>query len=203
LIGRPFPADHPDAQARIAEAQRRKISIAQGGNEVRLGDVDVTNDPASDYGGFVFGISRDTDKPPMLTTARGEEPLRIPRSFRSDQATVRQFLERHHGAANVQFEQWSEEPYYLAHLNNGQREDVHFNHGRSRTEIERDLDSLNDGLEEPFTIGRLERIGSVVRVVYRLQQQGGGVDSDEEFLVLNDQVVNRLTSSRGTTLGRD
>jgi hypothetical protein len=201
LIGRPFPADHPDAEARIAEAQQRKISIIQGGGEVRLGDVSVSDDPIGDYGGFTFGIIMEKeDETLLLTTDRAEEPLQFPRSFSTHKSVVQKFLEQHHGAANIRIEQLIDQPYYLARLRTGDRPIRDFVHGRSRNELQAKIyagDEANDG--DRRAIHKIERVGTVVRAVYRL----GSVNSEEEFLVLNGKVVYRFASSRSASLGGD
>jgi hypothetical protein len=200
LIGRSFPADHPDAAARIAEGQQRKISIMQGGGEVQIGDVSVSDNPISDYGGFTFGIITEKDGTLLLTTDRGEEPLQFPNSYTSHKSIVQKFLERHHGAANIRIEQLIDQPYYLARLRAGDRPIQDIVHGRSRDELQAKIDAGDEGNEgDGRAIRKIERVGTIVRAVYRL----GSVNSDEEFLVLNDQVVTRFASSRGVSLGGD
>jgi hypothetical protein len=202
LIGRTFSANHPDAEARIAEAKRRNISVLQSGDKVRIGDVKVSNNPISDFGGFVFGIGQHPDGTVTLTTSGGDEPLRTTNSPASDRRAVEQFLQRHHGAANVKIEQLTDEPYYLARLANLQQKELRgIEHGRSSQEIQRKLDLTSQRSDaSPVSIRKLERIGSVVRVVYRL---AGTTRSDEEFLVLNGKVVYRFRSGRSAILFED
>ena len=203
LIGRKFPADHPDAEARIAEARQRSISIMQGGGEVQIGDISVSDNPARDYGGFQFGMITEKDGTIFLVTGGGKEPLQIPRSFASHKSIVQNFLERHHGAAAIRFEQLTDEPYYLARLKPDQEprpgSTPETEHGRSREEIQRTLDLVAAETEIRYSIGKLERIGTVVRAVYRI----GPTQSEEEFLVLNGKVVFRFPSSRSVSVGGD
>jgi hypothetical protein len=204
LIGRPFPADHPDAEARIAEAGSRKTSVIQSGNEVRIGDVHVSDNPIGEYGGFAFGINQDREGQPIVTTSSGEEPLRIPRSFGADKGIVERFLKQHHGAANVRIEQLAEDPYYLADLAADPPTTQRIIHdGRSREEIQKHIDKLSEVQPLKLSIGKLQRIGTVVRAVYRLQGRGSGMRSEEEFLVLNGKVVYRFGSSRSASLGNE
>ena len=202
LIGRSFSANHPDAEARMAEAKRRKVSVIQSGDKVHIGDVVVSNNPASEYGGFGFGFIHKPDGTLMLTTSSGQEPLRRSGSFASDQAAVREFLKRHHGAASVKIEKLSEQPYYLGHVvdkSGNKLSGVH--DGRSREEILKPLDTLSEITDAgPFTITRLERIGTVVRAVWRLQGKPNAFRSDDEFLVLNGRVVQRFRSDRDAIL---
>jgi hypothetical protein len=58
--------------------------------------------------------------------------------------------------------------------------------------------------ETKRSISKLERIGTVVRAVYRLQgRTSAAVRSEEEFLVLNGRVVHRFASSRSVIVGGD
>ena len=204
LIGRPFPADHPDAEARIAEAERRKISIMQGGGEVQLGDVSVGNVsvadiPTGDYPGFQFGMITEKDGRIILTTNDGKEPLQIPRSFASHKSIVQKFLEQHHGAA-IRIEQLTEKPYYLARLTARGKPTTNILRGRTREELEAQLaevDELDPAAQ--YAIGKLERIGTVVRAVHRV----GPVQSDEEFLVVNNKVVRHFGSTVSVITGGD
>ena len=205
LIGRTFSARHPDAEARIAEAERHKISVIQSGDQVRVGDVHVSDNPVSEHGGFRFGFKTKEDGTLMLLTASGEEPLRRPSSFAADQAAVREFLKRHRGAANLKIEQLTQQPYYLAQVaaEGGQKFRSSPIHGRSRQEIQKRLDLISESLNADLSIEKLERIGSVVRSVYRFEERTNPVRCDEEFLVLNGKVVNRLGGSREATLFED
>ncbi len=206
LIGRPFSATHPDAEARMAEAEQRGITRIRSGDRARIGDIEVTNDPIADYGGFVFGLSQDNrdgkDGQLMLVTDSGTEPLRVPRSFSGDKTAVEQFLKRHHGAANVKIERVTEQPYYLAHLAVQSAPELRpIRHGRSRQEIQQELDDENDLSDgDRLSIRKLERVGSVIQVVYRLHNGTNEVRSDEAFLVLNGKVVYRYHSDRSAIL---
>ena len=65
------------------------------------------------------------------------------------------------------------------------------------------LDELSELIDGPLTITRLERIGSVVRAVWRLEGKPNAVRSADEFLVLNGKVVHRFRSDRGAILFED
>jgi hypothetical protein len=201
LIGRSFPADHPDAEARIAEASERKISVMQGGGKVQLGDVSVADIPTGDYPGFQFGMITEKDGRILLTTNDGKEPLQIPRSFASHRSIVQRFLEQHHGAA-IRIEQLTDQPYYLARLKSDQEQrpgatpETH--HGRSREKIQANLDQLAE-LGIRYSISKLERIGTVVRAVHRV----GPAQTDEEFLVVNNKVVLHFGSIVSVITGGD
>jgi len=200
LVGRPFSAKHPDAEARMAEAKRRGLSVIQSSKQVTISDAQVANNTGSEIGGFQYGLKMDKDGTLMLTTASGQEPLRPPGSVAADQAAVREFLKRHHGADNLKIEQLTPQPYYVAHIaaEGGKKLNSSLFYGRTREEIQKNVDEAAEAINAGLSIEKLERIGSVVRSVYRFDARTYSVRSNDEFLVLNGKVVTRFRSEINT-----
>jgi hypothetical protein len=197
LTGRPFSAKHPDGEARTADAKRRGVSVIQSGNQVTIGDAQVANNPVSELAG---GLKMDKDGTLMVITASGQEPLRPPGSVAADQAAVREFLKRQHGAHNLKIEQLTPQPYCVAHIGGegGKKLRSSLFCGRTREEIQKDVDETAKVIKAGLSIEKLERIGSVVRSVYRYDARTCSVRSSDEFLVLNGKVVTRFSSDINT-----
>jgi hypothetical protein len=181
------------SDARTADAKRRGVSVIQSGNQVTIGDAQVANNPVSELAG---GLKMDKDGTLMVITASGQEPLRPPGSVAADQAAVRELLKRQHGAHNLKIEQLTPQPYCVAHIGGegGKKLRSSLFCGRTREEIQNDVDETAKVIKAGLSIEKLERIGSVVRSVYRYDARTCSVRSSDEFLVLNGKVVTRFSS---------